>query len=66
MIKRISLLIVAAIVASMMMVASAAPAFAAPPSKEHNGKGHPVKTQSGQCPAGLNKDTSNGGLNKYR
>jgi hypothetical protein len=63
-IKRIGLLLLVALMAAMMTVATAAPAFAAPPSKDKPGKGHPVKTQSDQCPAGLNKDTSPGGLKK--
>ena len=62
MIKRIGLLMVAALVAAMMMVGSAAPAFAAPPAQEHPGKGNPVKTQSGNCPKGLNKDAPGGSL----
>jgi hypothetical protein len=63
-VKRILTVLTVALVMAAMLAVMAAPAFAAPPSKDKPGKGHPVETQSGQCPAGLNKDTSPGGLKK--
>jgi cytochrome c-type biogenesis protein CcmH/NrfG len=63
-VKRILTVLTVALVMVAMVALVAAPAFAAPPSKDKPGNGHPVKTQSGQCPAGLNKDTSPGGMKK--
>jgi hypothetical protein len=62
--KRMFTVLAVALVTAALFVATAMPAFAAPPEREKPGKGHPVETQSGNCPGGLNKDTSPGGLKK--
>jgi hypothetical protein len=55
--KRMALLL--AVIALPVL---SAPAFSA--LNEGNGNGNPTTTPSGTCPAGQNKDTSNGGLKK--
>ena len=63
-VKRILRVLMAALITAAMMVVMAAPAFADPPEREKPGKGHPVVNEGGNCPGGLNKDTSPGGLKK--
>jgi hypothetical protein len=58
--KRIALLVTALMLALSMSFGSVA--FAA--ISEGNGNGNPNTVPSGKCPAGQNKDTSNGGLKK--
>ncbi len=63
-VKRILLVLTVALVMAAMLVVTIVPAFAAPPSREHPGKGHPVVNAAGKCPNRLNRDTSPGGLKK--
>ena len=62
--KRIILMLTVAAFMVAALSVSALSAFADPPERDKPGKGHPVETQSGNCPGGLNKETSQGGLNK--
>ena len=63
-VKRIFAILMACLFMIAVVAVMAMPAFAAPPERDKPGKGHPVETQSGNCPGGLNKDTSPGGLKK--
>jgi len=58
--KRITLLVAALMMALTMSFSGVA--FAK--ISDGPGKGNPATTPSGKCPAGLNKDTSPGGLKK--
>jgi len=51
-----------ALLASAIALAASGPAAAA--ITESGNNGHPNTTPSGKCPAGLNKDATNGALNK--
>ena len=51
-----------AVLASAMVLATSGVASAA--ISEGSGKGNPDTNASGKCPAGQNKDTAPGGLNK--
>jgi hypothetical protein len=52
------------IVALAAALALAASGVASAAIDEGNGRGNPDTNASGKCPAGQNKDTSPGGLNK--
>jgi hypothetical protein len=53
---------VALLVSAIALAVSVGPAAAAITESTNNG--HPNTTPSGKCPNGLNKDATNGALNK--